>query len=324
MAECVTRNVFDSVVESSGKGSLRADGVERMQVNLGFRCNQACKHCHVGGSPDRDEMMEWSTMELVAAAARSVGCYMVDVTGGAPELHPQFRRFVSKLREEGLAVQVRTNLTVHFEPGMESTAEFLRDLGVMLVASMPCYLEKNVCAQRGDGVYEKSIECIRHLNAIGYGIQPELPLNLVYNPMGPSLPPEQSSLEADYRREFSNKLGIEFTSLLTITNMPIGRFLAELRSQNKERDYLDLLKRSFNPTTIDGLMCRRQVSVGWDGTLYDCDFNLVLRLPVNHGVPAHIGEFDAAAVAHREIVTGEHCFGCTAGSGSSCGGALVG
>jgi radical SAM/Cys-rich protein len=228
------------------------------------------------------------------------------------------------LREQNLAVQVRTNLTVHFEPGMETMPEFLRDHEVQLVASMPCYLEKNVRAQRGEGVYEKSVESIRRLNALGYGTRPELQLNLAYNPGGPSLPPDQSSIEADYRRELFKEFGIEFTNLHTITNMPIGRFLADLQSKNKERDYLDLLRNSFNPSTVDGLMCRRQVSVGWDGTLYDCDFNLVLGLPVNHGVPAHIARFDAAAVATREIVTGEHCFGCTAGSGSSCGGALVG
>jgi radical SAM/Cys-rich protein len=201
--------------------------------------------------------------------------------------------------------------------------EFFREHEVQLVASMPCYLEENVRAQRGAGVYEKSIEAIKRLNAIGYGRDPGLPLNLVYNPGGAFLPSPQSALEEDYRRELGQRFGIVFTHLLTITNMSLGRFRTELSRQDKEQDYLRLLRDSFNPQTVGGLMCRRQLSVGWDGTLFDCDFNLALGLPVNHGAPDHIRFFNMGDLQTRRIVTGEHCFGCTAGAGSSCGGALV-
>jgi radical SAM/Cys-rich protein len=247
----------------------------------------------------------------------------VDLTGGAPELNPHFRRFVGALCHEGHTVQVRTNLTVLQEPGMEEMPEFFRENWVHLVASLPCYLKENVCAQRGERVYEKSIAAIRRLNALGYGFHPDLPLNLVYNPGGPFLPPPQSALEEDYRQELGNRFGITFTRLLTITNMPLGRFQIELDRKNQKQYYLQLLRRSFNPKTMDGLMCRYQISIGWDGTLYDCDFNMALRLPVNHGAPDHIRSFRREDLVKRRIVTGEHCFGCTAGAGSSCGGALV-
>jgi radical SAM/Cys-rich protein len=209
------------------------------------------------------------------------------------------------------------------EPGLGEIPKFFRDHQVQLVASLPCYLEENVRAQRGKGVYEKSMEAIRRLNALGYGSEPNLPLNLVYNPGGPSLPPPQSALEEDYRRELRSRFGIIFSRLFTITNVPLGRFRVELSRQNQERDYLHLLRESFNRKTVAGLMCRHQISVGWDGTLYDCDFNLALGLPVNHGAPDHIQSFKPSALMKRRIVTGEHCFACTAGSGSSCGGALV-
>jgi len=220
-------------------------------------------------------------------------------------------------------VQVRTNLTVLLEPGMETLPEWLREHQVQLVASLPCYLEQNVRAQRGERTYEKSIEAIKRLNALGYGSDPRLPLNLVYNPGGPFLPPEQSTLEADYRRELGSRFDITFSHLLTITNVPIGRFRAELRRQNQEQEYLQLLRAAFNPLTVEGLMCRHQISVGWDGTLFDCDFNLALGYAVDHGAPDHIRSFDPDALKTRRIVTGEHCFSCTAGHGSSCGGALA-
>jgi len=268
-------------------------------------------------------MMEWPIMQLVLKAAKSIDCELVDLTGGSPELNPHFRRFVAALREEGHSVQVRTNLTVLLEKGMEELPEFLRNHQIQLVASLPCYLEENVRAQRGEGVYAKSIEAIKRLNALGYGTGSGLPLNLVYNPGGPFLPSSQSALEEDYRRELDQRFGITFTHLLTITNMPLGRFRMELIRQNQERDYLDLLRKSFNPQTVNGLMCRHQISVGWDGTLYDCDFNLALGLPVNHGAPDHIRSFNPGDLKMRRVVTGEHCFTCTAGSGSSCGGVLV-
>ena len=308
--------------EISGDG-LHSLRIDILQANLGFRCNQQCTHCHLEASPNRKEAMGWSTMKLFLEAAKRIRCQLIDLTGGAPELNPNFRRFVTTLRREGHPVQVRTNLTVLLEPGMEDMPQFLREHQIRLVASMPCYLEENVCAQRGQGVYEKSIAAIKRLNALGYGSNPELPLDLVYNPGGPFLPPPQPVLEEDYRRELGNRFGITFTRLLTITNMPLGRFRKGLNQQNQERHYMALLRKSFNPQTVEGLMCRHQLSVGWDGTLYDCDFNLALSLPVNHGAPDHIKSFRPKDLRMRRIVTGEHCFGCTAGSGSSCGGALV-
>jgi radical SAM/Cys-rich protein len=307
-------------MEGEGLHSMR---IGTLQVNLGLRCNQLCTHCHLEASPQRDEMMAWPIMELVLETAGSSHCQLIDLTGGAPELSPDFRRFVSALRQRGHLVQVRTNLTVLLEPGMEDIPEFLANHQIQLVASMPCYLEENVRGQRGIGVYEKSIAAIRQLNTLGYGSNPDLPLNLVYNPGGPFLPAQQKSLEDDYRRELGSRFGIAFTRLLTITNMPLGRFRRDLDRQNKEWDYLQLLRTSFNPGTVEGLMCRHQLSIGWDGTLYDCDFNLALDLPVNHGAPDHILSFKIEDLWRRRIVTGEHCFGCTAGSGSSCRGALV-
>ncbi len=262
-------------------------------------------------------------MQLVVEASKRVHCKLIDLTGGAPELNPHFRRFVKALCQEGHRVQVRTNLTVLSEPGMEELPEFFRKHQIQLVASMPCYLEENVCAQRGKGVYERSIAAIKRLNALGYGSNPELTLNLVYNPGGPFLPPPQLVLEEDYRRELGQRFGITFTRLLTITNMPLGRFRTELIRKKEEENYLRLLRESFNPQTVTELMCRHQLNVGWDGTLYDCDFNLALGLSVNHGAPDHIQSFRLEDLWKRRIVTGEHCFACTAGFGSSCGGALV-
>ena len=316
-------NDFERQIGGIDEEGLRSLKIETIQVNLGLRCNQQCMHCHLEASTHRPEMMEWPTMQLVLQAVRSGGCQLVDLTGGAPELNLHFRKFVTALREEGHRVQVRTNLTVLLEPGMEDLAEFLREYQVQLVASLPCYLEENVRSQRGIGVYEKSIAAIKRLNALGYGSESGLALNLVYNPVGPFLPPPQKVLEEDYRRELGARFGISFTHLLTITNMPLGRFRAELSRQNQEQDYLQLLRKSFNPQTVGGLMCRQQISVGWDGTLYDCDFNLALGLPVNHGAPDHIQSFRPADLMKRRIVTGEYCFACTAGSGSSCGGALL-
>jgi len=300
-----------------------AEELRTLQVNLGLRCNQSCAHCHLDASPDRAEAMDWPTMEQVVRAVHDCGCRLVDVTGGAPELNPHFRRFIERLRSDGCAVQVRTNLTVLLEPGMQDLPKFLSIHEVHLVASMPCYTEENVRAQRGAGVYERSVAALRRLNALGYGVDDRRVLNLVYNPGGPFLPGAQADLEADYRRELDARFGIRFTHLLTITNMPLGRFREALRRDGQEEEYLRLLREAFNPQTLDGLMCRRQLNVRWDGTLYDCDFNLALGCPVNHGAPSHLRQFDGGALARRRIMTGDHCFGCTAGSGSSCGGALV-
>ena len=316
-------NDFEKEICQMGADGLHCKEINILQVNLGLLCNQQCGHCHLEASPGRTESMQWPVMELVWKAADKLGCRLVDVTGGAPELNPFFRRFIGAIRGEGIPVQVRTNLTVLAEPGMEGIPEFLRDHRVQLVGSMPCYLEENVRAQRGIGAYEQSIESIQRLNALGYGSDPALPLNLVYNPGGPFLPPSQSALEGDYRRELGQRFGIRFNRLLTLANMPLGRFRTELGRRNMEKDYLRLLRQSFNPETVQGLMCRHQISVGWDGTLYDCDFNLALGLPVNHGAPDHIRSFKPKELRTRRVVTGEHCFACTAGAGSSCGGALV-
>ena len=319
----VHNNPFREHVAKITEEGLVCVDLDTIQVNLGLRCNQQCLHCHVDGSPLRTDRMAWTLLERVLEAAVDSGCRLVDLTGGAPELHPQFRPFVEALRKAGLTVQVRTNLTVFSEPTMESIPEFLKELDVHLVASLPCYLEENVNRQRGNGVYRKSIDAIRRLNTLGYGLTGELPLKLVYNPGGPQLPPSQIGLDTDYRRELGEQYGIAFTQLLTITNMPIGRFLRDLQSTDQEHTYRKLLRDNFNPATLEGLMCRHQISVRWDGKLFDCDFNLALGIPVNGGVPDHITLFDPAALAGRSIVTGEHCFGCTAGSGSSCGGALL-
>jgi len=314
---------FEAKIAEFRIDGLFCANIETIQVNLGFRCNQMCVHCHVQASPSRDEVMNTRTMEMVLAAAERAQPRLVDLTGGAPEMNPHFRWFVQALRQAGHCVQVRTNLTVLLERGKDDLPEFLREHEVHLVASLPCYLEQNVRAQRGPGVYQKSIEAIRRLNRLGYGVSGGLPLNLVYNPGGPFLPPDQQALEADYKRQLGEQFGVEFSRLLTITNMPLGRFLADLRREKQEEHYCHLLEEAFNPETLDGLMCRHQVSVGWDGTLYDCDFNLALGLPVRCDAANHIGTFDLEALTGRKILTGEHCFGCTAGCGSSCAGALA-
>ena len=316
-------NDFEKRMADVSAGGLYSLEIGTLQVNVGLRCNQACAHCHLSASPLRTEVMTWATMERALSAARRARCSLVDVTGGSPELNPQLRRFIKALHEADFAVQVRTNLTVLLEPGFETVPAFFREHGVRLVASMPCYSEANVRAQRGRGVYEKSIKVIRRLNALGYGREPDLVLNLVYNPGGAFLPSEQEALEADYRRELGKRFGIHFTRLLTITNIPLGRFKEVLRRQNAEEHYMKLLRDSYNRETVAGLMCRHQLSIGWDGTLYDCDFNLALGWPVDHGAPDHLSRFESSSLVTRRIVTGDHCFGCTAGTGSSCTGALV-
>ena len=301
---------------------LYADGIDIMQVNVGLKCNQSCAHCHLSASPQSEEMMSWPVMEKVLEIAGIVCPMTVDITGGAPELNPYLKRFIKKLTGMGIRSQVRTNLTALLHGGNEDLIGFFRDHRVKLVGSLPCYLEENVRAQRGEHVYEKSIEAIRRLNSAGYGIDQDLQLNLVYNPGAAFLPGDQAALENDYKRELKERFGVYFTHLLTITNMPLGRFGKQLEEKNRLDKYMKLLTESFNPDTVPGLMCRRQISIGWDGTLYDCDFNLALNMVMNHGAPDHIDKWDLENVAGRRIVTGMHCFGCTAGSGSSCAGAL--
>jgi radical SAM/Cys-rich protein len=316
-------NDFDRTVSTGEREGLHSHAIDIFQVNLGLNCTLSCAHCHLEAAPGRREQMDWPTMVRTMEVAKQAGCRSFDLTGGSPELNPDFRRFVAALRREGNDVQVRTNLVVIFEPGMGDLPEFLAGNEVRLVASLPCYLEENVDRQRGAGTHRRSIEAIRRLNGLGYGTDGGLQLNLVYNPAGPSLPPAQQELETDYRRELGERHGIVFTGLLTVTNMPIGRFIKQLAAEGREAEYAGLLKTAFNPETVDRLMCRHQVSVAWDGSLHDCDFNLALGMKMDHGAPDHLDRFDPDRVRCRRVVTGLHCFGCTAGFGSSCAGALA-
>ncbi len=314
---------FSRAVEQNWGTKLRSSAVQTIQVNLGLLCNLSCRHCHVEANPKRTEIMSWETMQSVLRLALALPRARVDLTGGAPELNPNFRPLVERLRDAGCQVQVRTNLAVFFEPGQADTPEFLASHGVHLVASLPCYLDENVDNQRGKGVHRRSIAALRRLNALGYGLRDELPLNLVYNPGGAFLPPDQAKLEAAYRKELKERFEVDFTRLLTITNMPMGRFLTDLEQNGQAAGYQSLLQASFNSATLEGLMCRHQICIGWDGTLADCDFNAVLGLSLARGLPRHVADLDPTLLEGRAIVTGEHCFGCTAGCGSSCGGALV-
>jgi len=316
-------NHFEQTMSADSDTALRAVALETIQVNVGLLCNQECSHCHLACSPQRREIMDWSTMELVREAAAAADVDLVDITGGAPELNPHLPHLIRALRSDGRAVQVRTNLTALLAADTQHLIGLFRDYQVRLVASLPCYLPENVDAQRGGGVHRQSIEAVRRLNATGYGRAGGLQLDLVYNPVELDLPPVQSQLEGDFRQELHRRFGITFTNLLTITNVPIGRFGDSLDRQGRRGEYMDLLVDSFNAKTVEALMCRRQISIGWDGTLYDCDFHLAVGRPVSYGAPDHIRRFDPAALAARRIVTADHCFACTAGFGSSCRGALV-
>ncbi|MEZ5501431.1 MAG: arsenosugar biosynthesis radical SAM protein ArsS [Halioglobus sp.] len=297
--------------------------LDTLQVNLGYLCNLSCVHCHVNAGPQRTEQMDRETVDQVLALLAGARLQTLDLTGGAPELNPHFRYLVQGARALGVQVIDRCNLTVLLEPGQEDLAAFLAAQRVEISASLPCYLRDNVEAQRGKGVYDASIDALRKLNALGYG--DELELNLVYNPVGPVLPPPQEDLEADYRRELGARFGIRFNRLFTITNMPISRFGAVLLAQGEYVEYMRLLRDNFSQSNMETLMCRRLLSVDWQGYLYDCDFNQMLDLPVlASDRRRHIRDLlPAAELAGRRIVTGEHCYGCTAGQGSSCSGALV-
>ncbi len=315
-------NDFDQRVREHLGDELYGSALDTVQVNIGLRCNLACHHCHVESSPTRKEEMNWETMAMVLDAAGRAGAKTMDITGGAPEMHPLFGRFVDAAIAQGLHVIVRTNLTIMLQPGFVDMPDYLAQRGVHLVASLPCYLETNVDKQRGKHVYVESIQVIKCLNQLGYGTDPRLQLDLVYNPGGPSLPPPQAKLEESYRVELFNRFDIRFNRLYTITNMPIGRFLHDLQRDGKAEGYAQVLRDAFNPTTLAEVMCRHQLHVGWDGQIYDCDFNYGIGLPVNGSV-RHIRNFDPSEYRQRRIATGEHCFGCTAGCGSSCKGSLT-
>jgi radical SAM/Cys-rich protein len=309
----------------SGRGGeLRAAVPTTLQVNVGKRCNQACHHCHVDASPTRTEVMPDDVFEAcLAALAGAPELATLDITGGAPELHPRFRELVARGRALGRKVMVRHNLTVQFEPGFADLPRFFADHGVEVVCSLPHYTEEATDRQRGRGVFARSVEALRALNAVGYGREPGLQLDLVSNPVGAFLPPAQPDLERDTRDWLLAHHGIVFNSLFTITNMPISRFAAWLRRAGNYDAYMARLEAAFNPSTLPGLMCRSLVSVGYDGRLHDCDFNQMLEMGLEAGQPATIFDFDLRRLSGRPVRTGEHCFGCTAGAGSSCGGALA-
>jgi radical SAM/Cys-rich protein len=315
-------NAFDMKVSRVWPGGLYSAQIEMFQVNLGRFCNLVCRHCHLECSPYRTEMMSWETMLQILEVIRSSSYRLVDVTGGSPELHPHFRPFIEAICKAGQSVQVRTNLVSLLEPDLDGTAAFMKDHGVLLVGSLPCYLEENVKQQRGPGVYEKSIEAIRMLNRLGYASDEGLILNLVHNPGGPYLTGSQSDLEKAYRDELKDRFGIVFNNLYVINNMPIGRFRRVLDRCGCGDQYFCFLQDAFDPANIPGLMCRHQICVDWDGRLYDCDFNLALGLAVNHGSANKIETYDRELLNGRQISTGPHCFGCTAGKGSSCCGSL--
>jgi radical SAM/Cys-rich protein len=291
-----------------------------LQVNVGRKCNQACRHCHVDAGPWRSEMIDKATAERIAEWIQTHRPEVVDITGGAPELSEFFDFFVEVARKAGSHVIDRNNLTIIEEPAFEYLPQFLSEHDVEVVASLPCYSKENVARQRGAGVFEKSISALRKLNAAGYGTR--LPLNLVYNPVGPTLPGPQEELEADYKAALQQQFGIIFNKLYTITNQPIARFAEDLRERGKWNEYLELLANSFNPATVEGLMCRTTLSVGYQGELYDCDFNQMLNLRLESPQPLFLWDITPSALFGNQIKTGQHCLACTAGTGSSCTGAL--
>jgi radical SAM/Cys-rich protein len=303
---------------------LKASVVDTLQVNVGKLCNQACKHCHVDASPKRTEIMPREIIDDCLNILRKYKIPTLDITGGAPELNPNFRYFVTEAGKAGAKVIVRHNLTVMFEAGQEDLPEFFAENKAEVVSSLPYFLQTQTDAQRGAGVFDKSIEALKRLNAVGYGRGEKLVLNLVYNPTGAFLPPAQEAIEKDFKRELETRYGIVFDNLFTITNMPIARYLDWLRRSKNEHVYMQKLVNAFNPATVSGLMCRSLVSVDWHGNLYDCDFNQMLDLTLENGAPQTIAEFDPEKLKNRRIITGAHCFGCTAGAGSSCGGVVAG
>jgi len=318
---------FIQTLKNHGLGDLLREETSTLQINVGKLCNQACHHCHVDAGPKRTEIMSSDVARRVMQLLAASPCIeTVDITGGAPELNSNFRWIVEESRRLGRHVIDRCNLTVLLEDTQNGLGEFLAAHNVEIIASLPCYTSANVDKQRGKGVFAKSIEALRKLNALGYGMpQSELKLSLGYNPVGPSLPPPQAMLEADYKQQLREKFGIEFHQLLTITNMPIHRFEEDLQRMGKHDIYMDLLKTNFNPATVNGLMCRSLVSVGYDGKLYDCDFNQMLdmQLPATESRATIWDVHNFTNWRGHRILTGGHCFGCTASSGSSCTGSLT-
>lgn len=314
-------STFNQLV-SSESGSLKRAAVSTVQVNVGKVCNQSCSHCHVDAGPRRTESMHWATMQQIIDVLPDLGAHTVDITGGAPELNPHFRELVRTLHSLNYSVMVRCNLTIIQEPGMQDLPDFYRANNVHIVASLPCYTEGTTDGQRGKGVFNRSIDALKRLNRVGYG--ESLPLDLVYNPTGAFLPPEQEELEEQYRRKLRKDFGIEFSRLMAITNVPVGRFSRALKASDQYETYIELLRSGFNPDTVPSLMCRHLINIGFDGTIYDCDFNAMEERPILQGnKPLTVWNLDKEAVFASAIATADYCFACTAGCGSSCTGALA-
>ena len=303
---------------------IRRGRLETLQVNLGYLCNLSCTHCHVNAGPKRKELMSREMVDVVLEYVRKKSIRILDLTGGAPEMNPHFRYLVSEARKMDVEVIDRCNLMILLEPGYEDLAHFLADQQVVVTASLPCYLEENVEKQRGKGIYDGSIEALKLLNNLGYGIQDELQLNLVYNPVDLNLPPEQSGLEADYKRILKEQFGIVFNQLFTITNMPISRFGGMLLSKGLYNKYMGILKDNYSEANLDTVMCRSLLSVDYQGYVYDCDFNQMLKMPLltSSRPRPHLKDLLGDDLENKMIAVGEHCYGCAAGQGSSCGGAL--
>ena len=315
---------FEEKYTEVGEGELKTGEIKILQINVGKMCNQVCKHCHVDAGPDRKEIMTRETMQQCLNALASSDIQIVDLTGGAPELNPNFKWFVTEIKKLNRHIIVRSNLTILVANGFEDYPQFFADNKLEVVSSLPFYKEYFTDKQRGNGVFNKSIMALKILNGLGYGIEgSDLILNLVYNPMGAFLPPSQESLEKDYRRELKKHFDLSFTSLLTITNLPVSRFLDYLIASGNYEQYMEKLISAFNPAAAKNVMCKFTLSVGWDGFLYDCDFNQMLELSVSNGAPKHIRDFDKALLEGRKIITGQHCYGCAAGAGSSCGGETI-
>jgi radical SAM/Cys-rich protein len=307
--------------------SLRRGRPEILQVNVGKLCNLTCTHCHVNAGPKRKEIMTRHTIDRIIDWLAKANIPIVDLTGGAPEMIPDFRYFITQIGalQPPRHIIDRCNLTILLEPGYQDLSEFLANNKIEIIASMPCYSAENVNAQRGEGVFDGSIAALQLLNSLGYGIDPHLPLHLVYNPVGAFLPPSQEELEDDYKRELKKHFGIKFNKLYALSNLPIGRFASYLRHKRKLEEYMELLVHAFNPATVSGLMCRSTISVGWRGEVYDCDFNQQLGMQwrsEGESKPLFLWDINPESLEDREIMTGRHCFGCTAGAGSSCGGAI--
>ena len=318
---------FSRTLAESGNSPLFSTGINVLQINTGYTCNLLCRHCHVDAGPERREMMTRQTMQQCLDALDRSSITTIDITGGAPEMNPEFCWFIEHIRSSvpDATIIVRSNLTLLTESEQyQHLPEFLKQQRVTLITSLPCYTKANVDTMRGNGVFDRSIKALKLLNKLGYGQEDkQLELNLVYNPEGPSLPGRQQLLEKEYRKQLMEAHGIVFSHLYTITNMPINRFLNNLLESGHYCHYMTLLAKSFNHLAVNSLMCRTTLSVGWDGTLYDCDFNQMLHLPLGRSVPQHISLYSEEMLSKRIITVGQHCYGCTAGTGSSCQGSLV-